>query len=550
MNTWFRLLSLPATLVWLSSPALARQNTVIGEVSLGYDFQERQYDEGDVNEGEQEEVVAEETATTPEVIVIEDRRGDRRRWFVSPRVRFGSQGLQDLFEFTYAPLLSYDDLYDENEVDHSLNLLFQKDFSRNWSIKTSNSFYYGEDPVLDKALRTETIIPGQEAVEETPVVGSEPEEESDQELSETFGRRRFWRNDLSLSTDYTYGQDSFAGLGYNFGLLRNIDGNPGGYSDYDRHEGSLRFGHRFSKQWQTEITARYVKGIYDEQQVVVVRPGEETGSDASAAEGDGESAAVAEPTPERERLDDLDEDLQEYHGVLRLNYDWQASDQFFGKYRYSSTDYEALLREDSTIHEFSLGWNHDFSRQLRMTLSGGPSLVSYSNSDRANETDVNGLASLTWETLHGALNLSAEGGLDYENFDGRRSGLTQFWRSGASYSYQFTPALSTVLSAGYRNNRRNQSPSTGTVEIVDDGTLPEPGSAEAAELEEKARQALDREYTEDIYDAGITLSYTFMRWYTLSSSYRYYNNRSGGAQDYDEHRVLITLSASKDLFRW
>ena len=48
--------------------------------------------------------------------------------------------------------------------------------------------------------------------------------------------------------------------------------------------------------------------------------------------------------------EELNDDLEEYHGRFRLNYDWRASDLFFGEYSYSATNYESQLNEDAAIH--------------------------------------------------------------------------------------------------------------------------------------------------------------------------------------------------------
>ncbi len=532
--------------------ALARQNTLIGEISVGYDFQERNYKE---DEGENEEedgsgagAVEGEESQAPTVIVLEDRRGDRKRYFISPRIRLASQGVSDLIEFTYAPTFNYDEVYSESEVDHDLNLLAEKNFTRNWLVRVSDSFFYGDDPYRDSELRTAVIIPGQEIPVEDPVVGAGQEGQEGEDLTESFGRRRFWRNTLTLDTDYTYRDDSIFGVTYNFGMLRNLtetDISAGGYTEYDRHEGIARLTYRFNRQWDSEVEARYIKGDFADPEVFVVSPGE------------GEEEPVVDPVGET-----ISDDLEEYYARLRVDYDWSAHDVFFGEYRYGLTDYEVDLRADSKVHEISFGWDHDFTPQIRLTLSGGPTIVEEDNlpstssegdatvitpaeSDSTSTvTDYNFFGALSWAFLHSQLNLTAEKGYDYENFNGRRDGLTDFWVARIDYTYQFSPAINCVLGGGYRWASRSQPPAIGTVVIIDDG------ETEGGDIPSDIVEEANFEYTEDTYDAGLTLNYSFLRWYTLSASYRYYDRRSGAEADYDEHRVFIALSASKELLRW
>ncbi len=467
-------------ILWTAFPALGRQSIFIGEISMGYDFQERSYDE--------EDAVAQRNSAQ------EDRRGDSRSWFVSPRMRFSSQGGADLFELTYAPVLTYDDLHDENEVDHSLNLLMTRKVNQNWLMRMTDNFYYGEDPVADDVLRTTVITPSDNNVTENVVVRDT--ETGAISLVRTFGRTRYWRNDLSLYTAYEYAQDSQVALGYNLGVLRNIDGTGDNYTDYDRHEGILGYSYRFSPSWRVETEGRYVKGIYDDNEL---------------------------PNGTEENSDDL----QEFHGLLRADYRWRPHDLFFGSYRYAGVNYDSDLSEDSIIHEISLGWEHDFNRQLRIRVSAGPTSIKYDNSPSL--TDYNYSSTLTWKNQRSHAYLSGERGFSYENFNGKRDGLTKFWRVQTAYSYQFTPAFNGEFSAGYTNNDRDQLPFGGRNLFW---------------------QNADLAYTEDLYDVGATIKYNFLRWYTFSLSYRYANTRSGAEQDYDEHRFFVTLSGAKEFFRW
>ena len=58
------------------------------------------------------------------------------------------------------------------------------------------------------------------------------------------------------------------------------------------------------------------------------------------------------------------------------------------------------------------------------------------------------------------------------------------------------------------------------------------------------------QYTDETWDAGVKLGYTFLRRYTVAVSYRYADFQSDYDLDYDEHRVLLTLTASSEIFRW
>jgi len=59
------------------------------------------------------------------------------------------------------------------------------------------------------------------------------------------------------------------------------------------------------------------------------------------------------------------------------------------------------------------------------------------------------------------------------------------------------------------------------------------------------------EYHNDIYTVGAGLSYNFKQFYTAGISYTFIRQDSDRiGQDYDDHRLLLTLSWEKELFRW
>ncbi len=512
----------------------ARQNIVIGEISVRYDYQERNYDDNGLvaerPDGAGGGVVAADVGVVPSgptVIVLEDLRGDRKNYYLIPRLTFSSTGISDLFEMTYAPSLNYDHLYETTDVDHDFGLRAERNLTRSWFISLNNRFYMGDDPYRENELRTAVIIPETgEIVPEEPVVGS-PGEETDGSLTEIYGRRRFWRNNLDLRTDYDYGNDRQVSVGYTYEVLRDDSDTVGGYTDYDRHIGLLNLDHRFNRKWRAEGDAQYTRGLFDEPDVFVVTPLEE------------------EPVEVDHRVVGTDsDDLTEYYLRARGIYDKSPHLHLFTEYSFLSTDYDLAYLEDYKVNNVALGVNYDITPRLHVTLSGGPSWGSFENSPT--ESDYNAYAGLTWDYLHGTLTFFVDKGYDQENFNGRRSGLTDFWRTGVSLDYQLTRDLTAVFSASYRDNRRLEYPSAETIVIVDDGTTP----AEPLPPEEFDRV----EYTEKDYDAGLSLAYTFLRWYTLSGGYRYYNHDSdllvGGTGSYDEHRAFIQLAVSKELFRW
>ena len=511
---------------WKSS-AYSRQNIVIGEVSVGYDFVERKYDEND------DEIVTE---------VTDDETTNRL--IISPRISVSSRGINDLLEFTYAPsfpFLTFDDSNNNDSVGHDFNLLGQKSFTKNWSFNVSDNYYYGDDSIEDAALSSSDIIPSTDT-EEEQTVGAELTEETSQPLNEKNDGNQYWRNSLNIGTDYTYAQNSVVGLSYSFGVLRNLNGDDG-YQEYDRHQGTGSLSYHFNRSWNVDTQVGYVKGIYEPTEITIIQPeiiqvpieDETVESDADVTDEDEETEIeYEEQTVYNQSEEKSSDDLEEYNFLFRINYDWHTHDRLFTLYSYNATNYESPLREDAAIHDITFGWSHDFSRALQMTLSGGPSFVTFE--DSSTDTSYNAYAGLNWNFARNtSLTANSSYGYDFDNFDGDRTGLSQTWRTNLGYSYQFSPRLSFSLSSGYQ--RSDQEEPIATTVLLD------------LEGENTADDDVSR-YTDETYDAGLALSYNFLRWYSISASYRYAHYQSENDPNYDEHRVYLTLSTSRELFRW
>ena len=527
-NQGWKQIILPAAVVILiamtAATVLARQNIVIGAISIRYDHEDRTYDNNGpamaVADGSAGDVVAEGVGNAtagnrPEIIVLEDRSGDRRDYLLSPRLTFSSTGISDVVEFTYSPAVHYDHLDETTDLDHDFGLRLEKNLTRNWTVTLNNHFFLGDDPLRDEELRTADSTPaaGEPAPPE-PEVGSPPAE-PDQTLTERFGRRRYWTNTMDATSGYTYGEDRFFSIGYTFDVLRNDDADIGGYTDYDRHTGDFQLHHRFNRKWSAETEVGYTRGLFDEPNVLVI------------IQPEGEAGVIDS------------EDLKEYNFRIRGTYDTMSHYHLFTEYSYLGTDYDSSLRQDSDIHNLSLGFNHDISQHLHVTMSGGPSWVARDNS--STETDYNAYGGITWDFLHGSATLFADKSYVQDNFDGRGSGLTDSWDTGVTLGYQLTRDLTATMSASYSHAQRQQLPLSQTVVILD---REQPAPAEPEQFE----------YTEKDYDAGFSLTYTFLRWYSLTGGYRYYKHDSDlnadGADSYHEHRAFIELAVNKELFRW
>ena len=324
------------------------------------------------------------------------------------------------------------------------------------------------------------------------------------------GRSRYWTNNLVLQTTYTYAADSDLGLGYGYRVLRNEsdENRDAQYDEYDRHDLFGLWSRRWNQAWRTKAAANYIPGRFEDREV-----------------------AVAPDTRTR-----VSQDLEEYHADLGIAYDRSSNDAIPLAYRYRGTDHEGL-RRDIWAHELAPGWEHAFDAHTRLVVSAGPSYVDAE--DLEGEWDYNASAHFTKSFQHGELSLLLDKRYEPRNFTGGDDGgMTDLTEAGIDLTYRFSQALSATVFGLYRNE-----------DILD----PE-GVYYLAALggrnpltEEKVG---DVSYTRDSISGGASVDYSFWRWFVASARYIYY--QQDGELDSDsftDHRVMVLISASKELWR-
>lgn len=463
--------------------AEARTTIVIGALGIGYDYWEREYDnEDDVN------------------LLVDRDEGDRREWGAWPEIELKSTGIHDSVSFRYAPVLKYDDLQDSTDVDHYLVFDGKRSLTKDWIVTLTDNFAYSNDPgrygtTFDKSNIQDTEVDQAGDTEQTI---QQPDE-----ITQDLGRTQYWTNNLIVNTTYTYAQESNAGLGYAFRVLRNDSNDESGYDEYDRHEVFGSWAHKVTSDWRTQVNAGYIKGLYDD---VLNNPS------------------------------DLSQDLEEYRADLRVDYIKDAKDQFPLIYGIRGTKYEDL-RQDIWAHELTLGWNHTFDSRSQFTVGAGPSYIDAEDLD--GEWGYNAHMDFTRSYQHGNVKALVNKRYEPRNFTGGGdTGLRDLTDARIDMTYRFTPKLSSNVYVMYRYE-----------DIVDPGGeyyLSALGDRNPAEEKEVG----DVTYSREHYSAGAGVEYTFLRWFAARLKYVYYKQDGDLIQDsYTDHRVILMLTASKELWR-
>lgn len=456
---------LPASLLFsFLTPApctAARDLTISGGLSSSYEWMERNYDNDAPG------------ATTAN----KDDKYSRLR--IAPLIEVTSQSARDEILLHYSPSFRYDfDTY-ENDVDQDFSAEYNRFITQRWRLLLADRYR-----LTDEADDITAIDP----------VGNV-------QISDDEGRRQYWTNDLSISSEYTYWEGSVFTLGYIYTIYENEDSGPETDGEnYDRHSFLASIGHRFNSIWKLSASGNYTRGLYDESDTILTGTGTGTG---------------------------IDEDLTEYGASTSLQWSKIMHQVYSLGYSFSATEYDDSTRDGSTIHNGTLGWQWAVAEDLSVSLSGGPS---YAETDgQSGEWGYNANASVQKEIERGSFGLALSHGFDQQNFDGTdENGLQEFTQLRADFNYQLLENVSVGLFSGYRYEDLD----TITPVLATGGTTMETINKETL-------------------TAGTNLSYQFMRWYSLALSYTYTNLDSEEANDsYDEHQVALTLSYNKDFFHW
>lgn len=265
-----------------------------------------------------------------------------------------------------------------------------------------------------------------------------------------------------------------------------LDNKDDTIADFVKNSPHLSIKHHLNQQWDTKLAYRFIKGDFDD----------------------------VEPLPGSASTNNS-EDLTTNASDVYLYYNFTPFSSVFGHYGYSQTDYDGI-QEDYDSHTLSAGANHRLSPTLSLGGEGGASLLQRDSAD-TNAFYMRLSLNKDWEKSSWIL--SADSGLDEQQFSGVNDlGLSRYWMLRNSFNHTFTKDITGMASLSYR----------------DDTYL------------DRIPQEKEQELQGDAL-----LAYSFFQWYQLSLRYTYVNHLADLAiNEYDDHRILLQLSAAKDLLKW
>lgn len=480
---------------------LARDVVVVGGVNVGYEFDDRQYEDDD-------EVLADQEQQQTLSDIQTDNKDERySRLRLGPLVTLTSSAPRDEIKLHYSPKFWYDFENSDNNVDHDLRASLSRYLAPNWQLKLADDYLLTDQ----HRYSTDTTDRTAESSDTATTTGDTGTTSDDTlMLTDTDNRRRYWTNDLSLRSEYEYLHNSQFTLGYRYNILRNIETEERlTYEDYDRHQVTSGVGHRFSPVWKLSVYGSYTRGLYDENESSTSRPDEEI----------------------------LEKDLDEYDAVMALQEKFLEYHQHTLSYKFYGVEYDAEERNNAYIHDITLGWQWDVSKNTLVGLGAGPSYVKPEDMD--GEWQYNANMHFVYSFERGRLRFTAERGYEVFNFTGtdEDNGFREFFQTKLEFDYHLADDLSASLYTGYRNEDQDVTRIT------------------AVTVEEDAMDENDLTETDTInrerLSAGAGLAYSFWQWYKAILSYDYIRQDSELIDDsFDEHRIALTLSYETELFKW
>lgn len=420
---------------------------------------------------------------------------DQQKIFISPTITLLSKGVHDSFNLQYTPSFNYDFIDDENTVNHSLSLTGQRMLTSRWSLSLSDHYAYSDDP--DASTETSDSDQADDSGDSSG---------STDTLSKDQTGRTYWTNAASIRSSYALFDKTSLGGGYTYSVLRNVKGSEGSdYDEYDKHAFSTDLTHGFNANWRSKLGLQYTRGLYDQPQ--------------------NAPSSSSSSTP----------DLDQYGLNGGVDYVRSIQDFFPLQYNLAQTDYDGNTRRDTQAHEWSLGWNHAFDPQTSFSLGGGPSYAETQGLD--GQWGYNAYLTLSKRFQHASYALQLSKRYDTNNFSGTdESGLTDTYSARATMRYQYSKDLGFDLFGNY--SQQSQVDPQGAYRDSLTGVTTETTTG-------------DNTYDKDIYEAGMGFRYAFGRWYTAGLKYSYYvSDGQLDTDQYDEHRLMFTLSAAKELWRW
>lgn len=439
----------------------------------------------------------------------EDDQVDFRQTTVTPGFSFLSGSVHDSVELTYAPEFIYDHDRDTNDIIHEVTFAFDRQLNSRWQMTLSDDLSFMNYDKIDmgpSGERTTQFIRAESYVQDEivdilfPELGEyDPESDYNYVLSELEERYSYASAEKKNRVD---------------SLLAPAD--PGRRRHYT-NEVSLDFTYDFAES--SVFSFGYTLSTLNNKSAGLAEYVEHL-----------PHFSLAYRFNQQWNLDFLYEyDLFDYKDVedershnteFRLNYNINSHDLLYWSYNFSYTDYDDGTADNFNSQDGGLGWEYDFGSRSHLTaFMGGRYEHREINGD---ERGYEANATYTRDLRQGNYFFGIEGGFD--EYDGSRGwdDLREYLTLNAGINYELFQDVNVDSQFIYERNINWERTVAHTKTIDND------------------------------YDAGMGLTYTFMRWYSVSLRYNYHVFNTDGQyrDDFDDHQIFLELTVARDIFHW
>lgn len=214
---------------------------------------------------------------------------------------------------------------------------------------------------------------------------------------------------------------------------------------------------------------------------------------------------------------DTANDLKENDTLFAVDYTLSPTDQLTASYEYDTTNFLGTS-EDILDQTGELGWNHDLTANTRLTTTLSENYLS--REYNGDETEAGLDLGISRSLQRGSISLGTGYLYAQQKTDGSWDDLRENWTLDGGITYNLRKDVTGTFNLAYE--KRYLWPTTGSKETFND------------------------------YTAEVALIYSFWRWFAVTCRYAYnqLDSQDSIVSDYKEHRVMIELSATKELLRW
>jgi hypothetical protein len=438
------------------------------------------------------------------IFQLEDDEEDRWTTTLLPTLTIVSIGEKDEVSLTASSDLGWDHRLDERDFTHNLAFSGSRQISQYWRLTMSDNYSYNDES---------------------------PERDMDPGLSLTARFQRAGRYEQAEVARLLFPELSYTPDDYLY-VLTELDrrfsqagaitqqeverylSNTEGRRRYSDNEFSIGAEYEFARDSLLTLGYRYFAN--DDRSANISEYYEHSPSVGLSYRFNQQWLASVTHEFTKGQYDTAN-DLKENDTLFAVDYTLSPTDQLTASYEYDTTNFQGTS-EDIVDQTGELGWNHDLNANTRLTTTLSENYLA--REYNGDETEAGLDLGISRSLQKGSITLGAGYLSGQQKRDGSWEDLRENWTLDGGITYNLRQDVTGTFNLAYE--KRYLWPETGGKEDFDD------------------------------YEAGAALTYSFSRWFALTCRYTYNKLESSNSivSGYDEHLLVVELSAAKELLRW